>query len=112
MFNFKQYDFKRYSISLVIIVLILGLIGAFLISKVQAEGENLYIKHLIGIAGGLVIAVIVSLIDYHFMASFYIILYIVNLVLLVMVKFMGSTLNYSQRWLVIGPIQFQPSELS
>jgi rod shape determining protein RodA len=112
MFKFKQYDFKRYHIILLIIVAILGLVGAFLIKQVQAEGETLYLKHLIGIAGGLILAVFVSLVDYHFICSFYIVLYVLNLVLLVLVKVIGKTINYAQRWVEIGPIQFQPSELS
>lgn len=112
MFNFKQYDFKRYNIPLIIVVLLLGMIGAFLIKQVQTEEENLFVKHLIGLAGGILIVVIVSLVDYHFISSFYIILYIINIALLLMVKFMGYNLNDSQRWIRLGPIPLQPSELS
>lgn len=111
MFKLKQYDFKRYNVTLLIIVLILGLIGAYLIKQVQVPGEVLYIRHLIGIAGGLLIAVCLSLIDYHFICSFYIVLYIINMVLLVLVKLIGVEVNYSKRWLNVG-VQFQPSELS
>jgi len=111
MFKLKHYDFKRYNILLLIIVIILGLIGAFLIKQVQVEGENLYIKHLLGIAGGIILIIIVSLIDYHFICSFYIILYIINLGLLVLVKIKGVTFNDAKRWVYIG-FQFQPSELT
>lgn len=111
MFNFKQYDFKRYNITLLVVVFILGLIGAFLIKQVQGSDENLYMKHLIGLVGGLIIAVIVSLFDYHFIAKFYIVLYFINLVLLVMVRVMGIEINHAKRWLKIG-IEFQPSELT
>jgi rod shape determining protein RodA len=112
MFKFKQYDFKRYNIPLIVIVMILGGIGAFLIKQVQTETESLFIKHLIGLSGGIVIAMIVSLFDYHFIAKFYIVLYGINLVLLVLVKVVGKTINHAQRWLDLGPIDFQPSELS
>jgi rod shape determining protein RodA len=112
MFKFKQYEFKRYNITLIIIVIILGLIGAFLIKQVEAEGENLFIKHLIGLAVGIFLAVFVSLFDYHFICEFYIVLYIINFVLLVLVKVIGTTYNHAQRWLDIGPISFQPSELT
>ena len=113
MLNIKQYNFKRYNIALLIIVLILGFIGAFLIKQVQADDENLFLKHLIGIAGGIVVAMMISLIDYHFICNFYIPLYIINLVLLLLVKVIGKSLNDAQRWLELGPLpQFQPSELS
>jgi rod shape determining protein RodA len=96
-----------------ILVLILGLMGAFLIKQVQTDDENLYLKHLVGLAGGLMLAVIVSLFDYHFVAKFYIVLYVINLVLLILVKTMGSTVNHAQRWLKItDSFSFQPSELS
>lgn len=114
MFNFKQYDFKRYNVALVVIVIILGLIGAFLIKQVQGTDRNLYLKHLIGISGGIILAGIVSLIDYHFISSFYVILYGINLVLLALVKFspLGMVVNHSKRWLDLGIVSFQPSELS
>lgn len=112
MFKFKQYDFKRYSIPLIIIVILLGCIGAFLIKQVQADDESLFIKHLVGLGGGIIMAIIVSLVDYHFIASFYIVLYIINLILLILVKTMGFSLNNAQRWLDLGFIKFQPSELT
>ncbi len=112
MFKFKQYDFKRYNIVLLIVVVILGLIGCFLIKQVQTEAENLFLKQMIGLFGGIFLALIVSLFDYHFISSFYIILYIFNLVLLVLVRLIGEEINYAQRWLTIGPLTFQPSELT
>lgn len=110
MLKLKQYDYKRYSILLLVIVLIIGLTGVFLISKVKTP--DVYLKHLIGITGGIIMAVVVSLIDYHFISDFYIILYGINLVLLVAVKLFGTTVNHSKRWLNLGFLQFQPSELS
>ncbi len=112
MFKFKQYDFKRYHISLVIVVLILGAIGSYLILQVQATGENLFIKQILGIVGGLCIVAFVSLVDYHFICSFYIVLYLINLILLVLVKLIGVSMNESQRWIDIKVTMFQPSELT
>lgn len=111
MLNLKQYDFKRYNLTLVIIVIILGFIGAFLIKQAKPD-ESLYIKHLIGLFGGILMAAIVSLIDYHFICSFYIVLYVINLVLLVLVRLIGISYNHSQRWLNLGFTTFQPSELT
>lgn len=112
MFNkLKQYDFKRYNITLIALVLIVGFIGAFLIKQVQAEGENLYLKHVVGLVGGIMMAMFVSLFDYHFISKFYIVFYLINLVLLGLVEVIGVSTNNSQRWLNIG-IQFQPSELT
>jgi rod shape determining protein RodA len=113
MFNkLKQYNYKRYNITLIIIVLILGCIGAYLIKQVQTSGENLYLKHLVGLVGGLFMALIVSLFDYHFICEFYILMYIFNLGLLVMVRVAGVTINHAKRWIDLGFTPFQPSELT
>lgn len=112
IFNLKQYDFKRYNFSLLAVVTLLVIIGSFLIKQVQTPKENLFQKQLVGLVMGLCVAAVVSLIDYHFICKFYIILYFFNLFLLIMVKLFGKNINYATRWLQIGRIQFQPSELS
>lgn len=111
MIKFKQYNFKKYDFSMVIVVIILVTIGAFLIKQVQTEQENLFAKQFFGLAGGILIIIIVSLIDYHFICKFYIVLYLINLGLLISVKLFGVTFNYAKRWIEIG-FRFQPSELS
>jgi rod shape determining protein RodA len=112
MFNLKQYNFKNYNISLVIMVVILSSIGTFLVRLAQQEGENLFKKQVIGVIGGLLVAFIVSLIDYHFISEFYILLYIVNLILLVLVRLVGVEFNNSRRWLDLKVTTIQPSEFS
>jgi len=54
---------------LLIVIMILGTIGAFLIKQVQTESENLFTKQLVGLVGGILLVLIVSLIDYHFIIS-------------------------------------------
>ncbi|MGB8455057.1 MAG: FtsW/RodA/SpoVE family cell cycle protein [Anaerocolumna sp.] len=112
MFRFKQYNIKHYDLSMMFLVIILSGIGAYLVRLVEGEGEGLFKKQIAGIILGLGIVVVVSLIDYHFICQFYIILYFINLVLLVAVRFGGVTINNSKRWLDLKVITFQPSELS
>lgn len=112
MFPFKQYDIKRYNFSLIFSVMLLSGIGCFLIRLVQKEGENLFTRQIIGVTFGIILAVVVSLIDYHFISEFYIILYILNLGLLLYVKFFGKILNSSKRWIDLKYFNLQPSELS
>ena len=112
MFKLKNYDFKRYNITLLVVVTLLVSIGAYLIRLVQAEGENLFMKQIVGLFGGLLIIAVVSLIDYHFISKFYLVLYVINLGLLVIVKLFGKNINHAQRWIDLGFTDFQPSELS
>jgi rod shape determining protein RodA len=112
MLQIKQYNFKRYNISLVMTVLLLSGIGSYLIRLVQKEGERLFTKQIFGIILGIVIIAVVSLIDYHFIAQFYVLLYLFNFGLLIAVKLIGVEINNSQRWLDLKVFQLQPSELS
>ncbi|MDI9509220.1 MAG: FtsW/RodA/SpoVE family cell cycle protein [Bacillota bacterium] len=109
MFNLKAYDFKRYNISLVVIVVMLASIGVFLIKQVEPDG---YKRQIIGVVGGLIVVGIVSFIDYHFICKFYIILYLISLVLLVLVKLIGVTHHNAKRWLDLKFFELQPSELT
>lgn len=113
MFPLKKYDLKNYNFSLLFFVILACGFGAFLIQIVQKDTEKLFQKQILGIILGLIVVAIVSMIDYHFIAQFYIVLYIINLVLLLYVKFFGKSINYSRRWIAIGSsFTFQPSELS
>ncbi|HHT97638.1 MAG TPA: FtsW/RodA/SpoVE family cell cycle protein [Clostridiales bacterium] len=112
MFKFKEYNYKKYDLLLLFVVILLGVIGCFLIKQVQIDGENLLKKQIIGLAGGFFIVIVISLIDYHFISKFFIPLYLLNLGLLIMVKLFGVNFNGAQRWLAFKGFQFQPSELS
>lgn len=109
MLNFKKYDFKRYNISLLIVTSLLISIGVFLIKQVKPDD---YKKQIIGLFGGLIIAFIMSLIDYHIICKFYIVLYFINFILLVLVKLVGVEHYYAKRWLDLKFFELQPSELT
>lgn len=113
MFPFKRYNFKDYKISLVFTVVLLSGIGAFLISLAELPGETLFMKQVAGIIMGLIIIAVVSLVDYHFIAQFYILLYILNLGLLFAVRRYGEYWYGATRTIKLPGvgIQFQPSEL-
>lgn len=109
MFSFKQYDFKKYNYTLLFVVLVLCSIGAFMIYLVQPSDFK---KQIFGVTLGFMIAIFVSLIDYHFIGRFYIVWYIINLGLLVATRLFGPVIENTRRWIKIGPVQFQTSEIS
>ncbi|ADL07513.1 rod shape-determining protein RodA [Thermosediminibacter oceani] len=61
---------------------------------------------------GLLMMAAVLMMDYHTIAMLSNAIYIVNLVMLLVVLFMGKTTMGAQRWIPIGPFSFQPSEFS
>ncbi|HWA04265.1 MAG TPA: rod shape-determining protein RodA [Rhizomicrobium sp.] len=62
-------------------------------------------------AAGFVLLIVAALTDIRFWMSIAYPAYIVSLVLLVAVLFVGHTALGAQRWLELGPIQLQPSEV-
>ena len=108
--NLKQrYHLKDYRFSLIILVTALSIIGVFIVGSAQAD---LQWRQLQGVILGLIAMFIISLIDYNWILKFYWVMYAVNLVLLAAVLLFGETVNGATRWLNLGLIQFQPSDLT
>ena len=55
--------------------------------------------------------ILLSLFDYNVILKFYWVYYVANLILLLMVIFLGEKGNGAQRWIKIMGIRFQPSEM-
>lgn len=112
MFNLKKYNWKNLNISLITLVMIVSLTGAYMIKIADTtKGVNLFTKQILGICMSLFIATIVVLVDYHFICTFAPVLYILGIILLFLVKVAGVSLYEAKRWLNIGPLgQIQPSE--
>ena len=112
MFKNKKYDLKDFSFSLLIAVLMLCAISVFCLFK--AEGFGMAKRQLIGVIAGLVVVIIGTLIDYHFICKFAILYYIIGVIILAMVKFTHYGFDHKTgafRWLRISSIEIQPSEL-
>ena len=112
MFKNKKYDLKDFSFSLLIAVLVLCSISIFCLFK--SEGFGMARRQLIGVALGVVVALIGAMIDYHFICKFVILYYIIGVIMLVMVKFTRFGFDHKTgafRWLSIGSTEIQPSEL-
>lgn len=113
MNSLRNYKIKDYDFRIVILALLLSGIGYFAIgSAMQNANDDNMTKHLISTIVGFVVMVVVSLIDYHFILKFRIVMYGVMVTILALVIFGGESSNNAQRWFRIGSIRFQPSELS
>ncbi|MFP4149277.1 MAG: rod shape-determining protein RodA [Nitriliruptoraceae bacterium] len=80
----------------------------------QGLPTSLYVsRQLLALAIGVVAMVIIALIDYHWLRVYSWVLYLGAVVLLALVLSpLGSTIGGSQRWIVLGGFQLQPSELA
>ncbi len=105
----RQYRIRDYNFKLVIMVIALAVIGIIAVGSAQ---ESLQTKQILGFAFGVFLMLVLSLFDYSVILYFYWIIYIFNAILLVMVIFMGNDAGGAQRWLELGGIRFQPSEIA
>lgn len=104
-----NYRVKDYKFSLVFLVLILSVIGVMVVGSANPAFQN---KQILGVLLGICAMTVISLIDYKWVLNFYWVLYVINLVLLVAVLFFGVNVNGATRWLNLGFVQFQPSDLT
>lgn len=69
-------------------------------------------RQVIAFGIGLFVVLGLSLVDYIRMARWAMVGYWVSIALLMAVHVLGTSRNGARRWLDLGPIQFQPSELA
>lgn len=105
----KQYKLRFYNFRLVFFLLAISVIGVVLVSSARADLRN---RQIMGVLMGMVIMVILSLMDYSWLLNFQWIMYGANILMLLAVYAFGSSSNGAARWLNLGFIQFQPTELS
>ena len=70
------------------------------------------LRHVGFLAGGALIAIFVHLIPYRYIRLMSYVGLMISFVMLIFVMFKGHSENDASRWIVIGGIQFQPSELA
>lgn len=106
-------------LALVLILLTTGLVmlfsASYAFSYEQYGNSYKFIsRQALFAAVGVVVMLLISKIDYRFWRKFAWVLYIVSIVLLAVVKILPPMLKGKdvKRWIVIGPINFQPSEIA
>lgn len=107
---------------LILVLLVIGLIMLFSASYAYSyyyfdNSYNFITPQALFAILGLVFMGLISLFDYHHLHKFAFPLFFVTLGLLAAVKVLADTsiapiLNGANRWLYIGPINFQPSEMA
>jgi len=125
----KQKLHSCYDLSLLFITLFLVGFGLLMIystssytAMVKFSGDSMHFvkRQALCAAIGIVAMLIVSKIDYRiYIKKLPIIrirpvtlLYLVSIALQILVLVIGQELNGAKRWIIIGPLNFQPSEIS
>lgn len=116
----KEKPVKYFDYSLLFLIIFLvgfGLVMLYSVSSYEAEGSFGNAAHYLerqGIfaLGGMAGMLLISRIPYGFWKKVSPIVYLLAFLLCAAVIFVGDDAGGSQRWLQIGPIRFQPSELA
>ncbi len=96
----------------VLLVALIGVIGVAMLYSVERGSWDPYaVRHLIRLVAGLGVMVVVAMFPPRFWMGVAYPAYLGALVLLVGVEVAGVTAGGAQRWIDIGPIRMQPSEL-
>lgn len=116
----RQKKIKYCDYSLFFLVIFLLGFGLVMLYSVSAYNANIkyadplhYLKRQgFAVLLGITAMIIISKIDYHIWIHFGTLAYLLAISLCVLVLFVGNDRNGSARWLELGPLSFQPSELA
>jgi len=89
-------------------IFILSLLSTFILYSIT---PYLYPSYFIYLFAALMIFYVFLKIDYQIFETFSVVLYIVSIILLVVTLVIGQTTRGAIRWIPIGPISIQPSEI-
>ncbi len=105
----KLYRLRDYNFRLVVWLLMISAVGVLLVGSAS---ESLQSRQLMGVVLGVVAMVVISLMDYSWILNFYWIIYVGNVIMLLAVRLFGDSTGGATRWIDIGFLRFQPTELA
>ena len=104
--------FLQVNWGLILLIAVLAGIGCVMLySAADASMQPWAKRHAIRFAGGLVVLLVVAMFDIRFWFRWSYPIYLVGLLLLVAVEVMGVVGMGAQRWIQVGPLTLQPSEV-
>jgi rod shape determining protein RodA len=78
--------------------------------RLETQLDDLYLKQMYWFGAGLGLMVLVTLVDYQHLGRGAYLLLALGILLLIVVFMAGRVVSGARRWLVLGPLSFQPSE--
>lgn len=117
MFALQKYKFRHFNFKLLLYIIFLSVMGILIIrsATLSTGEESTYTKQIMGVIIGMAAMLVVSLIDYRWIARMYLVVYVGICGLLALTRFtpLGTDAGTgAKRWIDIGPIRIQPSEFA
>ncbi len=116
----RQRSIRYFDYSLLLIVCFLVCFGLVMLystssynGQVKFADSAYYLKkQLLADALGIAVMAMIAKIDYRVWRNFWFLAYAAAFGLCTLVLFVGQELNGAKRWLKLGPLSFQPSEMA
>lgn len=114
--NRIKTGFDRPLLVIILILLLFGTVMVFSASYAWAQndyGDSFYWvkKHIMWVGIGLAMMLLIMQVDYRFFRLMSPAAFGCSFILLCLVPIIGKTVNGAKRWIVLGPLQIQPTEL-
>ncbi|MBW2614863.1 MAG: rod shape-determining protein RodA [Deltaproteobacteria bacterium] len=78
----------------------------------EVGGSQVFAKQISWFLIGFFVFLLMTTFNYHVLERFAYPVYFISIALLILVLFAGKVTSGSQRWLSLGPVSFQPSEVA
>ena len=113
-YRLRNYNFKLILYTITLSILGIVIVRSASVNEVQTSLLSTVEKQILGVIMGLAIMLFLSIVDYHKLLKLAIVLYLINIALLVYVRFLNPyTFMGAKRWIYIpGFGTVQPSEFS
>ena len=120
LFDFRSRNKNSYDVQLAVLVILLGIFGSIMVFSAgyayayarYDDGAYFIKRQIIWFFLGLIFMYICSKIDLEFLKRASVPIYAITLILLVLVLVIGFVGNGAKRWISIGPLTIQPSEIA
>ncbi len=105
----RQYKLRDYNFRLIIWASALSVLGILVVGSAE---PSYMARQAGGLALGLILMLVFSLTDFSWILNFYWLLYLGAIALLLAVLIAGNASGGATRWLTIGGLRFQPSDIA
>lgn len=111
LFKFLMRGVTAFDWPLMIVLLLLGATGLLVMHSAVGGTDWRYADHLRNLLIGLGVMWLVAMVPFQYILKLAVPFYVVGIVLLFGVEFFGSTSKGATRWLNLGFVRIQPSEM-
>lgn len=109
----KNFDWTFLVLVLCLVIIGLATVASATQFRLADKTSWLFVKkQLLWFVFAFIALIFAVVVDYHLLIRWSRVLYVINLLLLLAVKFFGRQALGAQRWLQIGPVDIQPSEFA